>query len=60
MNFDHKNYYKWTGETIKETEILKILKEKIDYLFCHNTNYNKKQYNTIIELYDIIFNIEKL
>lgn len=35
-------------------ELLKNIDEKIDFLYRHNKNYTKKQYENIIDLVDII------
>lgn len=39
------------------TEILKNIDDILDFLYRHNKNYNKTQYNYIIDLID---NIEEL
>lgn len=35
-------------------ELIKNIDEKIDFLYRHNKNYTKKQYENIIDLVDII------
>ena len=37
--------------------LLYFLQNNIDYLFTHNKNYTKTQYNKIIDLKEIINNI---
>ena len=39
---------------MNETELLKEIKEKLEYLKYHNKNYTNKQYNLILEIDELI------
>ena len=38
-------------------KFIKELKSKIDWLECHNKNYTKQQYNTILEIQELLASI---
>lgn len=58
---ENSNYIKMSKQLnedeqmeVKSENILKEIKDKLYWLSTHNKNYNKEQYNTILDLQDLV------
>lgn len=56
INFEKINKTTSLG-LLRESAVISYLQNKIEFLATHNKNYNKKQYETILEMQEIINNI---
>ena len=55
MIINYQEIFKNTGRVLNnEDDLLYLLNENIDYLFTHNKNYTKKQFEKIEEIKEII------
>lgn len=56
VNFEYINKYVRNFKSLHD--LFDFMKDKIDFLYTHNKNYNQSQWVIIQDLKDIIDNIE--
>lgn len=60
MKIDYNQLNKNTnGGFFRPETILMQAKKEIEFLYTHNKNYTKSQYEAIVELYEIINSIKE-
>ena len=59
VKIDKEEIYKETGLDFSSSkDYINYLKDMVDFLESHNKNYNKEQYNAILDIKGIIHNIK--